>query len=114
MVKPQDTDRLSAQVILRPEIAAARQGVSDWFRQAGFIVGPLVGNNFSIAAQAAAFKSYFGVDLTGTPQSGVKVLGAEGAAALELPVDMLPTAIRDKVEAVLFTKPPDFGLGGRF
>jgi hypothetical protein len=114
MVKLEDTDLLSAQVILKPEIAAAPQGMLDSFRQAGFTVGPLVGNNFSIAAPAAAFKSYFGVDLTGTPRSGVKVLGVEGAAALELPVDMLPAAVRDKVEAVLFTKPPDFGPGGRF
>jgi hypothetical protein len=103
MAKLQQADLLSAQVVLKPEAAAAPQEVLDAFRQAGLTVGPLVANNFSIVAPAAAFRSYFGVDLATARRGG-----------LELPVDVLPAPIRDKVQAVLFTKLPDFGPGAQF
>src|SRR5712671_4532739 len=108
------SDLLSAQVLLEPQAVATPQEVLDAFRQAGFTAGPLVGNNFSIVAPVATFRSYFRVDLATAPRGGVSVLGPEVGSALDLSVDVLPAAIRDKVQAVVFTKRPDFGPGAQF
>jgi hypothetical protein len=84
------------------------------FRRRGFVVGPLVANNFSIEAPVATFEEYFGVRLVARPSSGMQIEGVEGASAFELPRNALPDPVRDKVTAVLFTRPPDFGPGACF
>jgi hypothetical protein len=95
---------LSAQVVLKPTSAAAAQPVMDAFRQAGFAVGDRVANNFSITAPVATFENYFRVQLEAALRS----------AAHELPLDALPRQIRNEIARVLFSAPIDFGPGAHF
>jgi hypothetical protein len=69
-------------------VAATQQA----FAQLGFEVGQVFGVSFSITAPRSRVEQTFGT--------------AEG---LELPLDRLPPEIRQHVEAVTFTPPPDFG-----
>jgi hypothetical protein len=62
------------------------------FSQLGFEVGPAVGASFSITAPRSHVEQVFGT--------------AEG---LELPLDRLAPEVREHVQAVTFTPPPDFG-----
>jgi hypothetical protein len=72
----------------------AAERVRDRLARAGFEVGPLVGNSFSITAPVETFEKNFG--------SGVREAAEKGQ---EIPADDLPR----EVAAVTFTPPPDFG-----
>lgn len=107
-------DRLSAQVVLRPptgELTGDERITSEnvqrflpspeavaeteaFFGQAGFEVGNVVGNSFSIAGPSSAFGRTFGE----RPERGV-----------ELDLGALPDRVRRYLQAVTFTPPPDFG-----
>lgn len=129
MTEYANLDIVSAQVILRPadgrdiplnaaitaesltrylpsKEAASR--VIEFFRKAGFTVGPLVGISFSISGTAATFQSLFEVDLQ-RDQHGVRTANPAGAAGYQLPVDSLPDQVRAEVSSVTFSPPPDFG-----
>jgi len=95
----------SAQVILKPSALHDAPSVVAAFRHAGFSVGPLVANNFSITAPVSLFETHFGV----APAQGTRARQQP-----ELPLDALPPIARNAVEAVVFTKPPDFGPGGNY
>jgi hypothetical protein len=92
----------SAQVILRPSAVPTAPAVIEAFRQAGFTVGPLVANNFSVSGSDDLFEKLFGVGLPET--RGVQ-------QETQLPLKRLAPQIRRAVQAVVFTKPPDFGPG---
>ena len=96
---------VSAQVVLRPATAATSKAVMDAFGQAGFAVGDLVANNFSISAPATTFESFFRVQQE--TLSGIR--SSQSVSARELPLESLPMQIRDKIAYVVFSRPLDFG-----
>jgi hypothetical protein len=100
----------SAQVVLRPTTSAVSKAVMDAFGQAGFAVGDLVANNFSITAPAATFGSFFRVQQE--TLSGIR--SSQSVSARELPLEALPMQIRDKIAHVVFSRPLDFGPGAHF
>jgi hypothetical protein len=123
-------DILSAQVVLRaadgtapdPRSVITSQTI-DRFRPsptaadlvrahlqaAGFEVGPMVGNNFSITGPKRAFETLFGTQLRRSRTRGVESVTADGRRGLELPIDRLPNAVADFVAVVTLTPPPAFG-----
>jgi hypothetical protein len=105
---------VSAQVVLRPSSIAASDEVALEFASAGFAVGALVANNFSVSGSVAKFESYFHVNLEPVPGAGIRIRRAEQPAGFQLPLDALPASVRGKVETVIFVKPPDFGPTGAF
>ena len=77
---------------------------------AGFEVGNVVGNSFSITASAKTFEKVFKVKLQRDKEKGVTARAARATEeSYELPVDKLPEDVRRHVAAVTFTPPPDFG-----
>ena len=102
---------VSAEVILRPEsgplagrppATAATVGrmspppgaadeIAGYLRGRGFDVLPGSGISFSVVAPRSVFEREF------------------GGLAGELPLDRLPPEVRDLVEAIVFTPPPDYG-----
>jgi hypothetical protein len=97
---------LSAQVVLKGSSIADCERVQSFFEKAGFKVGPLVANNFSITAPENKFKSYVGGESDAPPRTSTGVVASEG---LEPSAKKLPAEVRDDVEAIVFTEPPDFG-----
>lgn len=85
-------------------ITEARQA----FANAGFEVGPVVGNSFSITALKRTFEKVARVRLTEDKMSGVRAQVGE-QLSYELPIEKLPEDLRRHVAAVTFTAPPDFG-----
>jgi hypothetical protein len=80
------------------------------FEAAGFEVGEIVGNSFSITAPASRFEKVFKVKLQRDEQKGVTArIAATGEEAYELPIGKLAGDLKDHVVAVTFTPPPDFG-----
>jgi hypothetical protein len=122
---PSDDRLLSAQVVLRgaggkrphggavitaenvheyappPEAAAA---VRRLLTEAGFDLGPVVGNSFSVTAPASVFRQVFRIELR-EDDRGVRTAGGK----YELPRRGLPPPLSNWVEAVTFSPPPDFG-----
>jgi hypothetical protein len=85
-------------------IAAATQ----YFAAAGFDVGFLVGNNFSITASVRTFEQVFGTRLVIEERGAIKAMSGR-QASLELPIQNLKRDLLQYIEAVSFTAPPDFG-----
>jgi hypothetical protein len=79
----------------QPDAETAR-AVMGFFRSAGFDVGPLVGLGFAISGSTALFERTFG---RSEPNEGES----------NLPLSRVPEPLRDHVQAVAFTRPPDFG-----
>jgi hypothetical protein len=68
------------------------------FAERGFVVGPVVGNSFSIEGPVDLFEQVFGRAPEVTSQSG-------GTA---LPLERLPQTVRDHVEAVVVPEAPEW------
>lgn len=80
------------------------------FKEAGFEVGNMVGNSFSITAPISTFERFFKIKLRAEDRGGLKVAAAKGAAeGYELPLKALPERLSQYVAAVTFSPPPDFG-----
>jgi hypothetical protein len=80
------------------------------FERAGFDVGPLVGNSFSITAPMQVFNTMMDTRLQRDRRTkAVKAARADGTAAFELPLSGLPQEVKSVIESVTFTPPPDFG-----
>ena len=130
-----DQEIISAQVILASasdkradgQTAITSENIQDFqpttetaavvrraFAAAGFDVGPMMGNSFSITAPVGAFQKFFKTRLGRTARSGIQSIREDGSVSEELPLENLPEAITRHVVAVTFTPPPDFGPGGRF
>lgn len=78
--------------------------------EAGFEVGNVVGNSFSISATAKTFEKVFKVKLQSDKEKGVTARASRAdEESYELPVGKLPEDARRHVAAVTFTPPPDFG-----
>lgn|ERR1700752_3816985 len=80
------------------------------FEAAGFEVGPVVGNSFSITASKSTFEKVFKVKLKEEKEKGVTAhLEKSDEGSYELPTSKLSADLRREVAAVTFTPPPDFG-----
>lgn len=101
---------VSVQVVLKPAAAAAPAAIMEAFRQAGFAVGTLVANNFSITAPGATFQRYFHVE----PETLRSIQSSKNMYARELPLDALLKEIKDNIAHVVFSRPLDFGPGAHF
>lgn len=87
------------------------------FERAGFDVGPLLANNFSITAVPRRFETYFNVTVEASRlqvMKGLLVRTNKGSVRSHVPLDSLPPSERDQIEAIVFSKPPDFGPGGNY
>jgi hypothetical protein len=97
----------SAQVVLETKDPAQIERVRDEFRRAGFDVGPLVANNFSISGPRERFDGYFEAPLADDAS-------LEAASAKTKPqpysADRLPATLRPLVREVV-TSRLDFGPG---
>lgn len=80
------------------------------FKAAGFEVGNMVGNSFSITAPPSTFEKVFKIKLQSDEPGGLKVAASSGSpASYELPLKALPRDLSQHVVAVTFSPPPDFG-----
>lgn len=126
-----DSQLISAQVVLKSasgksfdsKTAITSENIDDYspspdsvvsaaaeFSEAGFEVGNMVGNSFSITAPKSTFENFFKTKLQVEERGDVKVAAAEGAAkSHELPLKALPRNLSQLVDAVTFSPPPDFG-----
>lgn len=95
------TPLTSAQVVLTQPLATVYDSVKTFFEKEGFTVGPLVADNFAISAPVTTFESFFHTSLDETLKSGLQ--------SPDLDLDVLPAQIRINIEAILFSRPPDFG-----
>ncbi len=103
MANAQDSEVLSAQVILKPEAVSAAAATGQVFERAGFVIGRLVGNNFSITGPKSLFDQVFGTTLTVKHPNAVSRVTVESASIPELPLHALEPEVRDKLLAVAFT-----------
>lgn len=80
------------------------------FREAGFEVGNMVGNSFSITAPKSTFEKFFKIRLKAEDSGEVKLASApDTGGGYELPLKALPRNLSQVVAAVTFSPPPDFG-----
>jgi hypothetical protein len=79
------------------------------FSNAGFQVGPMVGNSFSITAPTPTFESQFKARVRKTKKGGLECVAEDGSARCELPLKGVPAPASKDVAAVTFVPPPDFG-----
>ena len=87
-------------------IAVARKA----FKVAGFELGEVVANSFSITGSVSTFEKALKTRLRREPEGGtMKAVRTDGSATYELPLKALPKEVARIVEAVSFTPPPDFG-----
>jgi len=91
-----------------PDPAAAHK-VRDFLKAAGFTVGALVGNSFSITAKKDVFESVFKTRLVHVEKKGVMCVSTNNEMGYELPVGALPADVGGHLVAVTFTAPPEFG-----
>lgn len=99
----QNSDVVSAQVILKPESLSAAASATETFRHAGFEVGNFLGNSFSITGPKAVFERQFKIRLPGEPHRSSGQVQSAKQSQSDLPVQALPAPLRDKVQAVVFT-----------
>jgi hypothetical protein len=105
---------VSAQVLLNAagvakQLTDAGGAARAAFAAAGFKVGALIGNNFSITGPASLFDKFFQVKLARTDRGGLQAARDDSSAGEALPVTALPAPLGEQVAAVTFTPPPDFG-----
>lgn len=83
--------------------------VTEAFTAAGFDVGPMVGNSFSITAPVSTFEKVFRAQLRRQENGGVVAVKDDDSSSYELPLAGLPQSLTELIEVVTFTPPPDFG-----
>jgi len=125
------TQLVSAQVVLKSasgksfdgQTAITAENIADYspshtsvtaaaagFRAAGFEVGNMVGNSFSITAPLSKFEKFFKVELQEKDSGEVQLASAPDDGGLhELPLKALPRSLSELVAAVTFSPAPDFG-----
>lgn len=121
---------VSAQVVLRGasgrrprgEIPITAANVGDFlpssdsvtrateaFARAGFQVGAVAGNSFSISAPVCTFEETFKARLRQKENGAIEVVSQGGEASYELPLSAVSNELAKPLESVTFTPPPDFG-----
>ncbi|MBM4258599.1 MAG: hypothetical protein FJ147_22205 [Deltaproteobacteria bacterium] len=78
------------------------------FAGAGFEVGAMVANSFSLTAPVAVFEPVFKTHLR-LEGGTVKAVRSPGDIGLELPLSALDHTLATYIEAVTFSPPLDFG-----
>lgn len=102
---------VSATVLLRPEgrgepgARAGRGAASSFFTAAGFEVGPRVAGSFAITGPRSLFERTFGETLEDDSHGSLRT----GAGSRELALTRVPDRVAQQLEAVAFSRPPDFG-----
>ena len=96
----------AAQVVLMPSSLGRADQVKERFVAAGFQAGQVVGVSFSIAAPVEQFEHFFKV--RADPSADRPFPGDQ------LPLSALDLALQTDVQAVLLTRPPDFGPGQNY
>ncbi len=102
---------ISAQVALKPNAAANISEVTKQLQSAGLTVSDSLANNFAVSATPEVFERFFNVHLDVSSTGGVRVKGATGKTAFELPLDALSEELKGNIHKILFTRLPDFGPG---
>ena len=100
---------VSAQVVLSPAGIRVWRDVARHFSNEGFTCGPLVANNFSIAADTDTFNRSLNVRVVSAPTGAVYFDGPRGVPQYELSGAALPESMRDMVASIVLTRLPDFG-----
>jgi len=124
------SNKLSAQVAIKPasgkqfdsQTAITSENIGEYlpssdsvvsaqraFVDAGFDVGNLVANSFSITAPAGQFEKLFKVKIQHDEKAGTRVDAGGTEPQYELPTSSLPADLRQSVAVVTFSPPPDFG-----
>ncbi len=79
-----------------------------FFTQSGFDVGPVVGDSFSITGPRSLFERTFGEPLEAERRGrATSYRTARGTA--ELGLEQVPEPVAGHIEAITFSRPPDFG-----
>lgn len=85
------------------------QLVSQYFRNHGFEVSPLVGISFTISASAKHFSEFFDTSLTEDEAGGTRSVSNSNTTRSDLSLDPLEKIIAGSIISVTFVPPPDFG-----
>ncbi len=88
--------------------AETTQIVSQYFKNNGFEVTPMVGISFTIYAPARHFSDFFNTSLGVDEAGGIRVLLSSSKTSLELPLDLLPDSIENLIVAITFSAPANF------
>jgi subtilase family serine protease len=88
---------------------ATVQAASQFFKDSGFEVTPLVGIGFTISGTVEHFSQFFHTSLTVDRSGGIKAVVNAQTTKAELPLTSLPKSTLDLITAVTFGSPPDFG-----
>jgi subtilase family serine protease len=88
---------------------ATVQAASQFFKDSGFEVTPLVGIGFTISGTVEHFSQFFHTSVTVDRSGGIKAVMNEQTTKAELPLTSLPKSTLDLITAVAFSSPPDFG-----
>jgi hypothetical protein len=128
----QDKETLSAQVILKPadgksslspekntseNVHQIMPSAEDFktaqekFTDSGFEVDAGFANSFSITGDKKLFEKTFKTKISHNEHQAVKSQDENNAESSELPLENLPNELKQVIETVTFTKPPDFGPG---
>lgn len=83
--------------------------LSTIFSKNGFKVSSLFGISFSITATADKFEVFFGARLYKEKNRTPGFIFKRKKIGTELKNELLPDEIKKYVQAVVFTRPPDFG-----
>lgn len=126
----QEKEKLSAQVIMNP--ASGKRSLSpeqitsenvaeimpsdedlktakQYFSDEGFEVDAGFANSFSITGDKKLFEKTFETKISKDENQAVKSKGETETS--ELPAGKLPENVKQVVETITFTEPPDFGPG---
>lgn len=88
--------------------AETTQIVSQYFKNNGFEVTPLVGISFTIYAPARHFSDFFNTSLGVDEARGIRVLLNSSKASSELPLNLLPDSIKNLIVTITFSAPANF------
>ena len=120
----QDDPLVSAVVTVRPPATPPSEGqegrdfpaiskVKAHLTSAGFEVAAPLGATFTIAAKQSHFEKYFGQTLS-VDDSGLMRSVTTEDGGRDLPLQVLPEDLQEKVESVSFLPPPELpGAGSR-
>lgn len=107
--KPASGDVLITTKTLPAYIPSAEAGriAQQYFAQAEFQVGNLVGNNFSITAPLTTFERIFHVQIRHREQNegGFEVMQDDGSGTYEISLQAIPPSVRQYIETVTFVPP---------
>ena len=109
-----DTPITSENVLVYAPSPEVLDLVAQAFQRLGFQTDTTGGIGISLTATVGTFEGVFLTTLIEGPHGGVMSAREGTDPALELPLEHMPAEIRNAVQAVTFSEPPDFGPVGGF